>query len=391
MDYTVLFFLVILTTTQATPLHHHCNSDVYSPASGMADLQQLTTLQYCIIDNCTIMRIDTGQQLDIVYSTESILVVTPTDGQTSMIISKNQHESLCPTPTPNTITEDTTIIQVTGIIIVMVITFVCGYIAAVHVIFKELRNTFGKLMLIYSTTLVFQCFDVLALNITHHSIAVHSTMPCYLFNFLFMELTVIGEVCATCFVAYLAYIVRLSHQARHRTKEIDRRFYKYSVIHILGLLFLFGILVVSYDFGTGTYKHTLLPNGHCSFLVKSEYNTIVAQQTFIYINEFIQTLLLVAYFVYYYKLKKMLTTVPDMANTATRHDRLFLKIAITMGATLGISQVLLASSWYFDSEITLRIAGFFFVIQQCVFMSFYMCTKKMSRLCKERFGTTESP
>ena len=390
MDYTVLFFLAILTTaTQTTPLHHHCNSDVNSPASGMADLQQHTSLHYCLIDNCTIMRIDTGQQLEIIYTTQSLLVVTPKDGHTSMIISKSEPEPIC--STPNTTTEDITITQVAGIIIVTAIGFVCGYIAVVHVIFKELRNTFGKLMLIYSAALVFQCIDVLALNITHHSIAVHSTMVCYLLNVLFMLLTVVSEVCATSFVAYLAYIMRLSCQVRQRTKEIDRRFFKYSVFHILGLSLLFGIFVVSYDFGTGTYEHTLLPNGHCSFLVQSEYNTIVANQTFIYINEFIQTLLLVAYFVYYFKLKKMLTLVPDMANTATRHDRLFLKIAITMGATLGISQVLLASSWYFDTEITLRIAGFFFFIQQCVFMSFYMCTKRMSRLCKKKFRTTQTP
>ena len=385
MDYTVLFFLAILTVTETTLIRHHCNSDVHSPASGMADLNQPTALQYCLIDNCTIMSIDTGQQLDILYTTESLLVVTPTDGHTSMIISKKELEPIC--FTPDTTTEDTTIIQVIGIIIPSFIAFVCGYIAVVHMIFKELRNTFGKLMLIYSTVLVLQCIDVLALNITHHSIAVHSTMVCYLLNVSFMLLTVFSEVCATSFVAYLAYIMRLSYQMRQRTKEIDRRFFKYSIFHILGLLLLFGIFVVGYDFGTGTYKHTLLPNGHCSFLVQSEYNTIIANQTFTYINEFIQTLLLVAYFVYYFKLKKMLTQVPDMANTATRHDRLFFKIAITMIATLGISQVLLASSWYFDSEITLRIAGLFFFIQQCVFMSFYMCTKRMSRLCKKKFCT----
>ena len=56
MDYTALFLILVLTTTttQATSLHHHCNSDVYSPASGMDDLQQLTTLQHCLIDNYVI-------------------------------------------------------------------------------------------------------------------------------------------------------------------------------------------------------------------------------------------------------------------------------------------------------------------------------------------------
>ena len=53
----------------------------------MAKFQKNSTLQYYQIDNCTIMRIDTGQQLDIVYTTQSLI---PTDGQTFMIISKNE-------------------------------------------------------------------------------------------------------------------------------------------------------------------------------------------------------------------------------------------------------------------------------------------------------------
>ena len=63
-------------------------SDVQSPASGShdTDLSQVISLQYCIIDNCTIMKIDTGEQLNIVYTTESLLIVTPTDGLTSMAI-----------------------------------------------------------------------------------------------------------------------------------------------------------------------------------------------------------------------------------------------------------------------------------------------------------------
>ena len=64
----------------------------------MADPQQLTTLQYCLIDNCTIIRIDTEQQLDIVCTTQSHLVVTPADGQTSMFISKNDPKPFCFTP-----------------------------------------------------------------------------------------------------------------------------------------------------------------------------------------------------------------------------------------------------------------------------------------------------
>ena len=81
---SLLLIAILIVAGGATPLY--C-SDVQSPAGGSGhntDLSQVTTLQYCIIDNCTIMRIDTGQQLDIVYTTESLLIVTPKDGHTSM-------------------------------------------------------------------------------------------------------------------------------------------------------------------------------------------------------------------------------------------------------------------------------------------------------------------
>ena len=61
--------------------------------------------------------------------------------------------------------------------------------------------------------------------------------------------------------------------------------------------------------------------------------------------------------------------VHRMANRRTDMNPLFFKIAIMMGASLGISQISLASSLYFDNEMLLNIAGFFFLKQQCVLYS----------------------
>ena len=33
--------------------------------------------------------------------------------------------------------------------------------------------------------------------------------------------------------------------------------------------------MISHDIGTGTYKHAMLPNGHCSFSPGSPYNTAI--------------------------------------------------------------------------------------------------------------------
>ena len=170
MDCRVLFFLLILTTTQATSLDHHCNSDVYSSASGMDDLQQPTTLQYCLIDNCTIIRNDTGQQLDIVYTTQSRLVVTPTDGQTSMLISKNDTELFC--STPNT-THFSTITQAIGLIQVTLLVLVSSSIAVMRMMFKESHNTFGKLIIFYNIAKVIQTLVSSAATFLHFEIALH--------------------------------------------------------------------------------------------------------------------------------------------------------------------------------------------------------------------------
>jgi len=68
----------------------HC-SDQQLPASGDDDLQQDTTLHYCQVDNCTIIRLDNGEELDIVYTTNSVIVTTQTDGNTSMMIAEDEY------------------------------------------------------------------------------------------------------------------------------------------------------------------------------------------------------------------------------------------------------------------------------------------------------------
>ena len=63
------------------------------------------------------------------------------------------------------------------------------------------------------------------------------------------------EGIATCISAYLSYIVYQSYKKREVTKAMHKRLYRYSIIYVLGLLLLNGILILGYDFGTGTYKH----------------------------------------------------------------------------------------------------------------------------------------
>ena len=381
MDYTVLFFLLVPTITQTTSVHHDCNSDVLSSASDMADSQQLTTLQYCLIDNCTIIRIDTGQQLDIVYTTQSHLVVTPTDGQTSLLISKNDPELFCSTPSTDTNQ------QIPVTITVTISALLSGYIAVVHLMFKQLHDTFGKLLIIYNIAIAFGSVTSFAISITYYNIVVDSIMPCYLLWFLFMQLGMVREGAATCIIAYFAYIMHCSYKCRVVTKEINKKLFKHSIMYILGLLLLFNIFIVSYDFGTGSFKLVILPNGHCDFFIRSKYDTIEIVHASNTLNKIIQIILLVVYFVYYYKLNKMLTMVHDMvANTDQQQNRLFLKIAITMAVTIGMSYFVYAFNRVVTQTFIVGIIGNLSrLIQQCVIVILITCSKNVSSLCKERF------
>ena len=55
--------------------------------------------------------------------------------------------------------------------------------------------------------------------------------------------------------------------------------------YIFGSLLLLDILIFSYDFGTATFQHVILPNGHCSFYNQIEYDAIKIAQTYTVLNK----------------------------------------------------------------------------------------------------------
>ena len=176
-----------------------------------------------------------------------------------------------------------------------------------------------------------------------------------------MQSVVVADTFATTFLAYFAYLMHSTYKSREVTREINKKYYKNAIMYVLGVLLLFNIFIVGYDFGTDTYEHTFLPNGHCSFFVPLEYNTVRLLYAYSYFNEIIQILLLVASFVYYYKLNKMLTIVHHMPSTNDKQrNRLYLRIAIMMAASIGISRLSFSSSWYFNNKNVLHMARLFF-------------------------------
>ena len=230
MGNTALLYLIIITTpySQAVLPHHNCSnvqsassSDNDSSSDGMDDLV-VVPLQYCIIDNSTIMRIDTGETLDIVYTTDSLMVVTPTDGHTSIVVPKNNVTSC--------LTSDDHDGQITEIVIHLVlavlISIISAYIILVHLLFKKIQNAFGKLVIFHSCALVLQCTNNFMLISVHFFVALHSQTTCQIIMFIYMQGSVAHEIFATCILAFLAYIMYCSINLWEITKKMEKGLFK---------------------------------------------------------------------------------------------------------------------------------------------------------------------
>ena len=68
---------------------------VASEDGSAVDSLVLMILQYCIIDNSTILRLDTGEQVDIVYTEDSTLVVAMKGSQTAIEVPRLHDEIVC--------------------------------------------------------------------------------------------------------------------------------------------------------------------------------------------------------------------------------------------------------------------------------------------------------
>ena len=384
MAYLSLLLIAILTVASgATPLY--C-SDVQSPASGSGhntDLSQVTTLQYCIIDNCTIMRIDTGQQLDIVYTTESLLIVTPKDGHTSMVITKIDDELPC-LEYPNTTDNSHTIQQYVQLLNPLLQIPVCAYTLTVHLLFKNLRRSlFGKLLMLYNLFTVIRNINAIVLLIMHYWITVNSQTVCHIATIAFILTLAGGEVFTTNILYHLAYIMyRCYHvksaMSKKRSEYLFRRYIAYAGFTLILLFFV----TIAYDWRTGMDKYTILPNGHCSFADPSTYNTFYLYVLSTFINKVLQMTMFSAYLYYLYKFN--LNVRAAQVTLDVQYSRKFFRIATAMGASIGFSFFAYFLVVFIPeyTDIIISGSGTFELIQQVVIMTSFMCTKKMYAKCK---------
>ena len=381
----VVFLLVLFIANKATPISsYRCNSDTAgSNAVDTTDLSEAaTSLQYCTIDNCTIMRIDTGEELEIIHTTESLIVAVSTDGHTSEIVLMLDNEISCATSTgeykPDVIWA---IARQLGFSIPHSIMNV--YIIAVHLLFAELRTVFGKLLMSHNIILfIVQIFSV-AIILTHVAVSLGSQVLCQAILNTFMLLTMAFESFSTCILFHTMLIMYYSYKSK---SEMPKNLFLFYNCFVFGLFTLFASIIIGYDMYTGNGQQTILPGGYCATYNQYNYQTQRIKDVFHFCNKVAQLTFFIVFLILYYKQRNIISPSKDSENqkASVRASKQLVRITIAMGATVGIARI----AWFAGSvfsPIFLSIAGVALIFQQFVVMITFMCTQKMSRLCRERF------
>ena len=268
-----LFLLVFVATSKAASISSHsCNLNTppLSASGGdldMTDLSQVdTSLQYCMIDNCTIMRIDTGKELEIIHTTESLLVAVPTDSHTSEIVLAIENKVPCFSVHTQ---QDLFVI---GFLALFNITLgsMSAYGVAVHLLFPELRTVFGILLMSYNATgLIVQVLASLS-YILHYAVAVGSQLVCQTMIIMFMLLIMVGESYATCILFHIAYTMYCNFKLKSDMPKNILFFYN---CFVFGVLTVFAVIIIGYDLYSGNGRQTILPSGYCVFVHGNTYQT----------------------------------------------------------------------------------------------------------------------
>ena len=382
-----VFLLVIVATSKATLISSHsCNLNTPSlSASGddvdMTNLSQVnTSLQYCMLDNCTIMRIDTGEELKITHTTESLLVAAPKDGHISEIVLTFENKVQCfSVPAQRGV-------FLVGLLALFNVALgsISAYIVAAHLLFPELQSVFGILLMSYNAAVfILQVVALLSYTI-QYAVAVGSQLVCQAMINVVMLLSMASESYCTCILFHVTYSMYRSFKAK---PEMPKNLLSFYNCFVFGLVVVFAVIIIGYDLYSRNGKQTILPSGHCLFIHDYSYQTQRIKDFPNSGNKIAQFSLFVIFLFYYYKQRS--TIAPSKDNTSsTRISKQLFKIAVAMGTVVGIARIIWVATAILAPNyayITSAIGLLAYLFQQCVVMFSFMCTQKMSRLCRECF------
>ena len=306
--------------------------------SGVDDPgSKVITLQYCIIDNSTILRLDTGDQLDIVYTEDSALVVTMKDSQTTIEVPRLYDEQVCGI---NDSLVDIVVPILTYIYASVwnaLMLSVTGCNIVIRLLYKKLHNPTGKLLMLYSTFLALRsvAFFMIVTFIYKFPISNDFKHMCHTIKLVFAGTDIGYEAIASCILVHSAYHMRQSYKMIPVNPRDEKTAWSYYLCYIIGTIAMAMLLILTYDLGTTEGRH----NGYCSKYDPVYFIMVTLMSVFSYINAPIQIAMFIVYLYYWRKMRNSRDTTDYQIN------KKIIRTAAAMGATISIANFFYFIDW----------------------------------------------
>ena len=376
------FFLLAIFTIIFPPWSCVVIPVTSESGSGADAVEEVVTLQYCIINNSTILRIDTGEYLDIIYKRDSVLVVTPNDLQTTMTVSRLNNEPVCSMDNSPSNVILSTFLYVFMSVWLAILLSVTGYNIAIHLLFKELCNSLGKLLMLYSFFLAGQSISFFILTTVMYKFLISLHYICYIFKMVLIATDIGYDATATCILAHCAYHLWQSYKMIPANPSMDKVLSRRYFGYIFGTVVTSMCAILAYDFKINKQNFDM----SCDQDDPTFYALVKIMFAVSSINRLIQ----IAFFIIYLYCSYQLKISQDV--TGYQMNPKLFRIAIAMGVTITfaklifmLNRVIAETTDINFSALVDTIGSLILLIQHCIIVGLLRWVKNVYRaLCKKQ-------
>jgi len=264
---------IIITGSMAISVYNECpkfDGDVIDGNQTREDVQ------YCLIDNCTIKRMDTGQELGIVNVEDDVFVVISTNNQTvniKMIPDEDYCEDVLSTNTGYS--AEYIVLLVIKMVILLILAILTVYIIVLHLIKRELQySSIGKVLIVYNVLLVVAVLLYILL-LSFHILFYTSAPMCQVIMYIRIYFLLCFEVASTFLFVHIAHLMYHGHLRHFEIpNKWMRRLLAFYALVTFTIMIPMVVYLILLDVFSGNGEEAILESGHCVLPPGTTYSTL---------------------------------------------------------------------------------------------------------------------
>jgi len=262
--------LFLIMSSVAVSVHNEC------PMIGNDFIEGNQTredVQYCLIDNCTIRRMDTSQEMEIVNVEDDSLVAVTTNNQT-ITIKILPDEDYCEDMLFGYSVEYV-VLLVMKMVILLVLAVPSVYIIVLHLLKRELHySSIGKVLIVYNALLVVAVLLYIFL-LSFHTLFRTSAPMCQVIIYIRIYFLLCFEVSSTLTFVHIAHLMYHSHLGHFEIpSKWMRRLLAFYALVTFTIMIPMVVYLMLLDVFSGSGKEAVLESGHCVLPPGTTYSTL---------------------------------------------------------------------------------------------------------------------